>query len=74
MRGWLRFNALSLVVLGAFGLVLQELFGWHPYNEELADYGRPTLDLWSYVGSGHFVEATFENWESEFLRWARRSC
>jgi hypothetical protein len=47
MRGWLRFNLLLLVVLDAFGvfLVLQAVFGWHSYNEELADFGRPTLDL-----------------------------
>jgi len=54
--------------LGALFLVLRALFGWRSYNEELADFGRPTLGLWSYVASGHFVDATFENWESEFLQ------
>ena len=70
MRCWLHFNALSLVGLAVFGVfrVLPAAFGWHSYNEDLADFGRPTPDLWSYVGSGHFVETTFENWESEFFQ------
>ncbi|MCH5598861.1 hypothetical protein MKP09_13565 [Niabella ginsengisoli] len=30
--------------------------------------GRPSLQLQQYVNSGHFIQATFENWESEFLQ------
>jgi hypothetical protein len=70
MRRWLWFNALALVMFGAFLLfiVLQSVFGWHVRNEELAQYGHPADSYWTYLGTGHFVEAVFENWESEFLQ------
>jgi len=70
MRRWMWFNALSLVMFGAFLLfiVLQSIFGWHVRNEELAQYGQPADGYWAYLGTGHFVEAVFENWESEFLQ------
>ncbi|HEX7745244.1 MAG TPA: DUF6766 family protein [Micromonosporaceae bacterium] len=70
MEDWVRRNALSLAMLGAFlvFVTMQSVFGWHVWNEELAQYGNPTLSYWSYLGSGHFGEAVFENWESEFLQ------
>jgi hypothetical protein len=70
MRRWLWFNALSLVMFGAFlvFIVLQSVFGWRVHNEELAQYGQAAQGYWSYLGTGHFVEAVFENWESEFLQ------
>jgi hypothetical protein len=63
-------NSLSLViaVLVVITLVAQTLTGWHVYNEELAELHLPTLALGEYVFSGHWLEATFENWESEFLQ------
>jgi hypothetical protein len=70
MRRWIWFNALSLVMFGAFLLfiVLQSIFGWQVRNEELVQYGHPADSYWAYLGTGHFVEAVFENWESEFLQ------
>jgi hypothetical protein len=70
MRKWLWFNSLALVMFGAFliFLLLQSVFGWHVRNEELAQYGQAADSYWTYLGTGHFVEATFENWESEFLQ------
>src|SRR3712207_7746957 len=70
MRTWLRTHTLGLAMFGAFLLfwLLQAVFGWHTRNEELLRYGRPPDGFWSYLGSGHFGEATFENWESEFLQ------
>ncbi|MGC9669126.1 DUF6766 family protein [Planosporangium sp. 12N6] len=70
MSRWLKLNALSLVMFAAFVvfLVLQSVFGWLADNQDLADHARATQSYWSYVGSGAFVEATFENWESEFLQ------
>jgi hypothetical protein len=70
---WKRFlyeNSLLLVValFAVLTIVPQTLTGWHVYNEELNDHGLPELALGSYVGSGHWLEATFENWESEFLQ------
>jgi len=70
MRRWLWFNSLSLVIVAAFVIfiVLQSIFGWRVYNEELATAGRAALGYWRYLGTGHFGEAVFENWEWEFLQ------
>ncbi|NES29060.1 hypothetical protein GCE86_19080 [Micromonospora terminaliae] len=70
MPRWLRDNALTVAMLGAFAifLVLQSVFGWHVHNEELAENGAAPLSWWAYLGTGHFAEAVFENWESEFLQ------
>jgi hypothetical protein len=38
------------------------------YNQDRQDHGRPALTYGQYLRTGHFVEATFENWESEFLQ------
>ncbi|SHK04057.1 hypothetical protein SAMN02746009_00151 [Hymenobacter psychrotolerans DSM 18569] len=46
----------------------QVLTGWHDYNDELEQLKLPALTLGQYLGSGHFPEATFESWESEFLQ------
>jgi hypothetical protein len=48
----------------------QALTGRLAYNEEAVEHGRRALSLSSYLLSGDFVEATFENWESEFLQVA----
>ncbi len=63
-------NSLLLVisVLALTTLVGQIVTGWHVNNEELTDHAMPTLGLGQYLASGHFLEATFENWESEFLQ------
>jgi hypothetical protein len=67
---FLRRNALSLVVLAMMLLSLagQALSGHAVHNKELAELGVPALSLARYLASGHFVSATFENWESEFLQ------
>jgi hypothetical protein len=70
MRRWLWLNGLALVSFGGFAIFLvgQSLVGWHAYNDDLQQVGMPALSLLAYLGSGHFVEATTENWESEFLQ------
>jgi hypothetical protein len=70
MRRWIWFNALSLVMFGAFFVfvLLQSIFGWQVRNDDLAQYGQPLDSYWAYLSTGHFVEAVFENWESEFLQ------
>jgi hypothetical protein len=63
-------NALS-IVLGALFLgsvALQICFGHAVYNEQREEAGRPLVSLGAYLTSGHFAEALFENWESEFLQ------
>ncbi len=44
--------------------------GWHEYNNENIEHGYPPGTAVEYLTSGHFMEATFENWESEFLQMA----
>ena len=70
MRRWAWLNGLALVTFGAFIVfaVLQSIFGWHVRNQALAENGALTTSYWRYLSSGHFAEAIFENWESEFLQ------
>lgn len=70
MRKWVRHNSLSLVMFAAFVvfIVLQSYFGWAVRNEELVQAGQSPDGYWHYLRSGHFGEAVFENWESEFLQ------
>jgi hypothetical protein len=69
---WVRLNALALVMFAAFAvfLVLQSVFGWEADKSDLAEHGQAVQSYWSYLAGGEFVEATFENWESEFLQMA----
>jgi hypothetical protein len=64
-------NGLLLVfgILFLLSLILQAYTGWKEYSTELEEYGQ-AISLQGYLGSGHFIQATFENWESEFLQMA----
>jgi len=64
------FNSLAVVMFGLFLVFafLQSIFGWHVRNEDLMEAGQSADSYWRYLGTGHFAEATFENWESEFLQ------
>ncbi len=68
----LRENGLSLVILAVFAVCMaaQTWAGRLQYNEERQRHGEPALPLADYLRSGHFWEATAENWESEFLQMA----
>jgi len=72
MRRFLRENGLSVVLLGLFFVFLagQSLAGLRVYNEDAAEHGVRPLGYAGYLVSGHFIEAVFENWESEFLQMA----
>lgn len=63
-------NGLSLVLLLLFLIFIigQAITGWHEHNEELNEYGAPAIVFGEYLTSGHFLQTTFENWESEFLQ------
>jgi hypothetical protein len=63
-------NSLSIAVLGLFlgTLVGQVVTGLAEHNQQQKDHGRPAVGLGQYLTSGHFIEATAENWESEFLQ------
>ena len=70
MRAFLRNNGLSLTFFALFlASILGQVFaGWRALGEELAIHGHLAPDLRTYLFSGHFLSATFENWESEFLQ------
>ena len=38
------------------------------YNSNQLEHGGSTVSWLGYLATGDFVEATFENWESEFLQ------
>ena len=70
MRRILRENGLSIVMfsLFLFSVVGQSIMGYHEYNDDQEQHGQARIGFAGYLGSGHFVEAIFENWESEFLQ------
>lgn len=72
MKKFLRNNGLSLVffLLFLISLVGQAVTGLHEHNEEMKQDGGQEIGMGDYVTSGHFLQATFENWESEFLQMA----
>lgn len=63
-------NSLSIVLLVLMLSCLTGQFftGWTTLNNELAEEGSSGISLGAYIHSGHFIQATFENWESEFLQ------
>jgi hypothetical protein len=72
IRRFLRDNGLSVVAFSVFALCLvgQIVTGMREYNSEQREHRQPTVGAAQYVRGGHFMEATFENWESEFLQMA----
>jgi hypothetical protein len=44
------------------------LAGGRTYNSDQVEHGQSAVSLWQYLRTGDFAEATFENWESEFLQ------
>jgi hypothetical protein len=69
---WARDRRLGITCLLLFLVFLtgQSLTGWHERNHEATDHGEPSISYVRYLTTGHFYEATFENWESEFLQLA----
>jgi len=71
VRRFFRDNGLSIVLLGLFFLAFllgQTLTGHAESNSDRTEHGLPAQSLGEYLFSPHFVEATMENWESEFLQ------
>lgn len=72
MKTFVRNNGLSIcffvLFMGAFAG--QILFGFEEHNKELIENGASSISMLAYLTTGHFVESTFENWESEFLQMA----
>ena len=69
-HSWFYRNSLSVVTGVCFLLLVgaQIYFGWKSHLQERIYLHAPAIGLGEYLGSGHFVSALFENWESEFLQ------
>ena len=72
MKQFLKNNSLSVVFVALFllSLVGQFYTGWEEYNKHREEDGLNRIPVTAYPSSGHFLQATFENWESEFLQMA----
>jgi hypothetical protein len=72
MKNFFRNNSLSIVMflLFAASLTGQVITGLKQHNEQMQEEGGNQLQLGEYLTSGHFLQSTFENWESEFLQMA----
>ena len=72
MKDFLKNNALSLVFFFLFltTLVGQAVTGLKEHNHEIIEEGGQSIRMGEYILSGHFLQATFENWESEFFQMA----
>lgn len=70
MKQFFRNNSLSIVLFALFFvfLIALAIVGFFHENEELAMHGWPAINFLEYITSGSFIEAVFENWESEFLQ------
>jgi hypothetical protein len=70
MRTWIRDRGLLLanLVLFLMFFIGMTVSGLQVYNSDQSDHGQPLVTLGGYLTSGDFIEATFENWESEFLQ------
>jgi hypothetical protein len=68
----LKNNSLSLVFFILFLITLagQAVTGLKQYNHKMQEEGGQQLVMQQYLTSGHFLQSTFENWESEFLQMA----
>jgi hypothetical protein len=72
MAGIWRRNSLSIVLLALFITFWagQSVAGWRVEVQDLEEHGRAAIGYGAYLTSGGFLEATAENWESEFLQMA----
>jgi hypothetical protein len=69
MRTALYSNSLLIVMAVIFvgAWLAQSVTGWTQFNDEQAQHGAAGISWLSYVGTSNFWEATFQNWQSEFL-------
>ena len=70
MGKWVKEHGLLLANIGLFvvffgGMVFS---GAAEYSEDQVTHGEAAVSVLEYLGTGAFLEATFENWESKFLQ------
>ena len=76
MRRFLRDNGLSLTLFALFlvSFIGHALTGWKANAEELRLHELPEIGFVTYLTSGHFISATFENWKASSSRWPPKCC
>jgi hypothetical protein len=69
-HGFFKRNGLLTVfiLLMVFSWSGQAYMGYQENRETRYEKQLPPLSFGAYLKSGHFIQATFENWESEFLQ------
>jgi len=69
---WWRRHALGTACLALFLIffVAMSLTGRVVHNHDARDHHEASISYADYLTTGDFFEATFENWESEFLQMA----
>jgi hypothetical protein len=62
-------NSLIIVMAAIFlaSWFAQSVTGWTTFNSERTEHGAQAVSWLTYIGSSDFWEATFQNWQSEFL-------
>jgi hypothetical protein len=72
MKKWFKNNGLSIAffILFLISIVGQAITGLKQHNQEVEDLGGKAVEMSAYLSTGHFLQSTFENWESEFLQMA----
>lgn len=70
MRTFLRDNGLTIALAAMFLFSVSGMIwsGHAVHNEALRQHGAAGIGVLAYLGSGEFLSALFENWESEFLQ------
>jgi hypothetical protein len=70
MRRVFHHNGLSIVLFALFLIffVAQSIAGHLHHNQEQQEHQQPTVTYVEYITGSTFLEATMENWESEFLQ------
>ena len=72
MLSWIHDRALTIVLMVMFVVFLagQYVTGFYEYNNSQTEHGQAPIAMAEYFNTGHWWEAVFENWESEFLQMA----
>ncbi len=70
MRKTLRDNGLLIANFALFAsfLIAMSVAGAGVYNAGQIEHHQAAISFWHYLTTGAYVEAVFENWESEFLQ------
>lgn len=70
MGKWIKERGLLLANIGLFALFFCGMIisGANDYSDDQLAHGQPAVTIAGYLTTGAFLEATFENWESEFLQ------